>query len=64
MSVTAYTCKLEYLMECSKCPTTMRQPIRLMAGQSIPLPTLPTGWRNIEGRVYCAGHSVTVVVDP
>jgi len=54
---------LTYKYVCSTCLAGSEESFGTGLGLMPPFPSLPEGWRCIEGNLYCPKHEIKVLVD-
>ena len=55
---------VRYEIHCAKCYKHVEQMYSISHNSVLPLPTIPSGWREIGyGMVICGEHSITVEID-
>lgn len=54
---------LTYHWNCARCATVADINWHSLPGSAVPRPTLPDGWRELDGRFYCPAHEIALLVD-
>ena len=47
--------------QCDICEETIEKRTKVLYGWAVPIPSLPEGWRIIDGKTVCPNHEVCFV---
>ena len=62
--VLKFNCELAYRITCSVCGVKILSKWKIHHGEEPPHPSLPDGWRVLDGDPICGEHEISVSVKP